>query len=62
MVGPNMAAKAASNYRMPRSAGFTRNKIAVLLIGTFCIEHGHVLVHCDTDLDRLAELCGLQVL
>jgi hypothetical protein len=29
-----MAAKAASNYRTRRSAGFTMNKIADLFIGT----------------------------
>jgi hypothetical protein len=62
MVGPHMAAEAASNYRMLRSAGVTMNKIAALFIGTYCIEHGHALLHCDTDFEPITKRCGLQLL
>lgn len=59
MVGDQMAARAARNYRVLRSAGFTMNKIADLFIGTFCIEHGHMLLHCDADFEPMASSCGL---
>lgn len=62
MVGGEMAAKAARQYRRLRSAGFTMNKIADLFIGTFCIEHGHALLHCDDDFDPMERICGLRCL
>jgi predicted nucleic acid-binding protein len=62
MVGSEMAVKAARQYRRLRSAGFTMNKIADLMIGTFCIEHGHVLLHCDDDFDPMERICGLRCL
>ncbi len=62
MVGDAIAAKAAGYYRRLRSAGFTMNKIADLLIGTFCIEHNHRLLHCDDDFDPMERLCGLRCL
>jgi predicted nucleic acid-binding protein len=60
MVGPDMAAEAAANYRVLRAAGFTMNKIADLFIGTYCIEHGHELLQCDADFEPMARVCGLQ--
>jgi predicted nucleic acid-binding protein len=62
MVGDEMAAKAARHYRRLQSAGFTMNKIADLFIGTFCIEHDHMLLHCDDDFDPMEQICGLQCL
>nr|WP_294512809.1 PIN domain nuclease [uncultured Rhodopila sp.] len=62
MVGSHMAAQAASNYRILRSAGFTMNKIADLFIGTYCIEHGHELLQCDKDFEPMARICGLHLL
>ena len=62
MVGPHMAAEAASNYRMLRSAGFTMNNIAALFIGTYCIGHGHELLQTDADFEPMARVCGLQLL
>jgi predicted nucleic acid-binding protein len=59
MVGGELAPKAARHYRRLCSAGFTMNKIADLLIGTFCIEHGHMLLHCDDDFDPMERFCGL---
>jgi predicted nucleic acid-binding protein len=61
MVGDVLAVNAARHYRTLRSFGFT-TKIADLLIGTFCIENGHQLLHCDADYDALEKHCGLQVL
>lgn len=62
MVGDEMAVKASRHYRRLRSAGFTMNKIADLLIGTFCIEHDHILLHCDNDFGSMETICGLQCL
>jgi predicted nucleic acid-binding protein len=60
MVGPNLAAKAACHYRTLRVAGTTMSKIADLFIGTFCIAHGHALLHCDADFAPMTRLCGLR--
>ena len=62
MVGDEMAAKAARHYRGLPSAGFTMNKIADLLIETFCIEHDQIPLHCDDDFDPIEKICGLQCL
>jgi predicted nucleic acid-binding protein len=62
MVGDAMAAKAARHHRRLRSAGFTMNNIADLFIGTFCIEHDHILLHADEDFDPMEKICGLQCL
>jgi predicted nucleic acid-binding protein len=62
MLGDEIAAKAAQHYRRLRSAGFTMNKIADLFIGTFCIEHDHMLLHCDDDFNPLERICGLRCL
>jgi predicted nucleic acid-binding protein len=60
MVGGDLAAKAARHYRNLRAAGITVKKIADLLIGTFCIEHGHALLHCDVDFEPMVRMCGLR--
>jgi predicted nucleic acid-binding protein len=60
MVGDELAPKAARNYRRLRNAGFTMNKIADLFIGTFCIEHDHSLLHCDSDFEPMERVCGLR--
>jgi hypothetical protein len=60
MVGDEVAVKAARHYRNLRAAGITMRKIADLLIGTFCIERGHALLHCDADFEPMTKLCGLR--
>jgi predicted nucleic acid-binding protein len=59
MVG-QLAVQAARHYRQLRGSGFTMNKIADLFIGTYCIAHGHTLLHCDTDFEPLVRICGLR--
>lgn len=44
-----LAVQAARNFRKLRSFGVTIRKAADLIIGTFCIEGGHVLLHDDRD-------------
>ena len=45
MVSQDIAVKAARNFRTMRGRGFTVRKTIDLLIGTFCIERGHRLLH-----------------
>ncbi|MCK8785209.1 PIN domain-containing protein [Roseomonas sp. NAR14] len=62
MLGEALAPDAARHYRRMRGAGRTMNKLADLLIGTYCIAHGHALLHCDADFDAMEAVCGLRVL
>jgi predicted nucleic acid-binding protein len=61
MLSPELAVEAAANYRLLRSRGVTLRKTADLIIGTFCIEHGHALLHNDRDFDPMRQHLGLQV-
>ena len=60
MLDPDIAARAAWNYRHLRSFGITIRSTVDLIIGTYCIEHGHQLLHRDRDYDHMQRL-GLQV-
>ncbi|HBA84005.1 MAG TPA: VapC toxin family PIN domain ribonuclease [Verrucomicrobia bacterium] len=62
MVGFQIAAKSASNYRRLRTKGVTIRKTIDVLIGTFCAENGHHLIHNDRDFDLMASHIGLKVL
>jgi hypothetical protein len=62
MVGRDLAVKAAENYRTLRQRGITISKTIDVLIGTFCIERGHVLLHSDRDFDPMTRHLGLQTL
>lgn len=62
MLGQALAIKAAENYRLLRSRGVTIRKMPGLIIGTYCIEYGHVLLHDDRDFEPMREHLGLQVL
>jgi predicted nucleic acid-binding protein len=61
MVGRDLAVAAAQNYRLLRSRGTTVRRTIDLLIGTFCIERGHLLLHNDREFDPMAAHLGLQV-
>lgn len=61
MLDPDLAAEAATNYHLLRGLGITIRKTADLIIGTFCIEHGHVLLHDDRDFEPMRVHLGLQV-
>lgn len=62
MLTPALAPKAAANYRRLRAEGVTIRKTVDLVIGTFCIEGGHVLLHADHDFDPMRDRLGLRVL
>ncbi len=62
MVGKTLALKSAKNYHLLRSRGVTVRKTIDMLIGTFCVEHNHTLLHTDRDFDPMAHHLNLQVL
>lgn len=55
-----LAVAAARHYRVLRSLGITPRKTVDLIIGTFCIEHGHDLLHDDRDFEPMHEHLGLR--
>ena len=61
LLDTDLAPRAAWNYRKLRGLGITLRKPADLIIGTFCIEHGHALLHDDRDFVPMAEHLGLGV-
>lgn len=62
LCNPELAIKAAENYRFLRRRGITVRKTIDLIIGTFCIEHGHALLHSDRDFEPMERLLGLRTL
>jgi len=60
LVGADIAQAAASNYRHLRSLGVTLRTGFDLLIATFCIEHGHYLLHDDRDFEPAVTYLGLK--
>lgn len=61
MLNDGLAVKAARNYRLLRAQGITVRKTIDVIIGTFCIEEGHTLLHDDRDFDPMCEHLGLQI-
>jgi predicted nucleic acid-binding protein len=61
ILDDTLAVIAARNYRTLRDTGITIRKTADLLIGTYCIENGHRLLHSDRDFDPMQQHLGLQV-
>ena len=61
MLGEALAVQVARNYRALRAVGGAVRKTPDLIIGTYCIEHGHPLLHADRDLEPMREHLGLQV-
>ena len=59
MAGDAIAVAAARNFRALRARGITMRKTIDLLIGTWCIENRHPLLHNDRDFDAMARHLGL---
>jgi predicted nucleic acid-binding protein len=57
---PGLAVIAAANYRFLRRQGITIRKTIDVVIGTFCIERGHALLHSDRDFEPMERFLGLQ--
>ena len=61
LLGVDLAPRAARNYRRLRELGVTVRKTIDVIIGTYCIEHAHALLHCDRDFAPLEKHLGLRV-
>lgn len=61
MLGVGMAVQAARNYRRLRERSITVRRTVDMIIGTFCIEEGHRLLHDDRDFGPMVQHLGLQV-
>lgn len=59
IVEPDIAIKAAANYRKLRALGITIRKDVDMLIGTWCIENGIPLLHNDRNFRPMVEHLGL---
>ncbi|WP_438749436.1 type II toxin-antitoxin system VapC family toxin [Pararhizobium sp. O133] len=62
MLDDAIAVQTARNYRLLREAGHTPRKTIDMIIGTFCIQNGHRLLHDDRDFEPLTRILGLQTL
>jgi predicted nucleic acid-binding protein len=62
MLDEKIAVQAADNYRRLRDRGLTVRKTIDMIIGTFCMEGNHRLLHDDRDFDPMARFLGLQVM
>ena len=62
LLDVNLAVRAAANYRFLRSKGTTIRKTVGVIIGTFCIEYGHVLLHDDRDFEPMVRFLGLRTI
>jgi predicted nucleic acid-binding protein len=60
--GEEMAVLAARNFRRLRQHGRTVRKTIDCLIATFCLHHGHSLLHRDRDFDHFEQVLGLTVI
>jgi predicted nucleic acid-binding protein len=60
LCDPDIAMRAAANYRFLRAQGVTIRQTIDLIVGTFCIERGHALLHSDRDFEPMERLLGLQ--
>jgi predicted nucleic acid-binding protein len=61
LLDADLAPRAARNYRRLRELGITIRKTADIIIGTYCIEHRHSLLHDDRDFAPMQEHLGLSV-
>lgn len=58
--GPEIAVRAARNYRKLRQLGVTVRKTIDTIIATRCIEDGYDLLHDDRDFDPFVKHLGLR--
>lgn len=59
MLGAEMAIKSTENFRTLRKKGITVRKTIDVMIATFCIENGYLLLFADRDFDPFVEHLGL---
>ena len=59
--GWDAAFLAAEHYRALRAKGYTIASPIDVLLASYCITHGHTLLHNDSDFDVMKALRGLKV-
>jgi len=59
LCGPEIASKAAANYRALRRRGITVRGTIDVIIATWCIENRTALLHDDRDFDVFERQLGL---
>ncbi len=59
--GADLAVATARHYRYLRSKGRTVRRTNDAWIATFCLLHGHSLLHNDRDFEAFEDLLGLAV-
>ena len=62
LCGSRIALASAENYRLLRQKGITVRKTVDMIIGTFCIKNGHLLLHDDRDFHPIEQHLGLKVI
>lgn len=62
MLDPEIAVLAAANFRRLRTLGITIRSSVDMIVATFCLAHGHALLHDDRDFDHFEHHLGLKVL
>ncbi len=60
MLGREVALKAAENYRALRRKGVTVRKTIDVMIASFCLRHGHTLLHADRDFELMRQRLRLR--
>lgn len=58
--GLDNALLAAEHYNVLRQSGYTIRSPVDVLLASYCITHGHMLLHRDADFDVLETLRGLK--
>jgi predicted nucleic acid-binding protein len=61
LLDADLAPRAGRNDRKLRELGIAIRKTADIIIGTYCIEHRHSLLHDDHDFAPMEEHLGLRV-
>jgi predicted nucleic acid-binding protein len=62
LLGREIALATALNYRALRQRAITVRGTIDVIIATFCVQNGHVLLHADRDFEPMREHLGLRTL
>lgn len=60
LCGPDVAIRAAANYRLRRSRGITVRGTIDVIIATWCIENDVAIIHNARDMRIMEEQLGLR--
>ncbi|HEX5079262.1 MAG TPA: hypothetical protein VFV80_08945 [Geminicoccaceae bacterium] len=62
LLGRDVALASARNYRALRQHAIPLRGTIDVIIATFCIRYGHILLHGDRDVEPMREHLGLRTL